>query len=451
MKLSVYGTGYVGLVASIGFAKLGHEVVALDVQKSRIDALNNGVCPLYEVDLPKLLKAQLKTSRLRFTSETQEAINHGDIHIIAIGTPSLEDGKADVTQVYQVVTAIAKNCTSNGIIVIKSTVPIGTSDDLQEKINQILQDEARAIQLQVVSNPEFLREGTAVFDFLQPDRIIIGGSDIALADIKTMYQPLTDTGIPILCMSRRSAELTKYAANAMLACRISFINEISRMATITGANIDDIRLGIGQDHRIGPHFLHPGIGYGGSCFPKDIRALIQIAKSHDLYTPLLHAIEQVNEIQKHWVIDQLYHHYKGVLYGKTIGLWGLTFKPGTDDVREASSLIVLKDLLEQGVKIRVYDPVGVDKVQALFSGHPGIMWCQSAASVLGVSLDALVITTEWDEFKNYSLKSLQQSLGRAPLVDGRNCFDLNDLITHGFLYYYSVGRPAIKGGHCDFD
>lgn len=443
MIIAVYGAGYVGLVSAACLAKLGHSLICADINEQRIALLLRGQCPIYEEQLPELILEQLNSGRLHFTVDLSAAIKQAEVHIIATGTPSLADSSADLSQVFAVASRVAQESEADCILVIKSTVPVGTADAIQAHVNKQLAICAKTIQISVASNPEFLREGTAVHDFLHPDRLIIGGEKKALARIKCIYEPLAEQGIPILSMSCRSAELTKYSANAMLACRISFMNQISRLADKLGANIDDIRQGIGLDPRIGPHFLQAGIGYGGSCFPKDVRALIQTARRVEIDPSLLNAIEAINCLQKSWIYEQLTHHFKQKLKGLTVGIWGLSFKPGTDDLREASSLVAIEALLQAEVNLRVFDPVAMPAAQRLLASNKAINWCESLEAVFNKNVHALVIATEWPQFKNYSLDHLKRQLGDAPLFDGRNCFALSAVIAARFAYYYSVGRPAI--------
>ncbi|MCC5014395.1 MULTISPECIES: UDP-glucose dehydrogenase family protein [unclassified Legionella] len=447
MIISVYGAGYVGLVSAACLAKIGHQVLCVDIHTQRIRDLQEGRCPLYEEQLPELIQEQLRNGCLQFTTSLTQAIQQSSLHLIATGTPELPDKSADLSQVFSVIDSFINEICSDATLIIKSTVPVGTGDRIQQRISDGLLRRHASYRVQVVSNPEFLREGCAVNDFLYADRIVVGGERSALIPLQEMYKPLTDQGIPLLCMSRRSAELTKYAANAMLACRISFINQISSIAEKMGAHIDDIQQGIGLDHRIGPHFLQAGIGYGGSCFPKDTRALLHTAKAIQAETSLLEAIEAINQVQKKWAIDILSRHFDQGLENKTIGIWGLAFKPGTDDMREASSLELIRALLEAGATVRVYDPAAMDAAKILFTAESAIVWCDDADSVLNPNLDALVIATEWPVFKQIPLKVLAQALRNAPLIDGRNCLDWYQVQEAQFAWYYSVGRPVLRNGN----
>ena len=449
MIIAVYGAGYVGLVSAVCFSKIGHHVICADINPERISTLLQGECPIYEDDLPELLKEQRLSGRLQFTTDVTEAIKQATVHIVATGTPSLPNGSADLSQVFAVATQLAREVVAHGVLVIKSTVPVGTGDAIQAYLSSELDRLGKMYRIDVVSNPEFLREGCAIEDFLQADRIIIGGDKEALIQLKTIYQPLVQQGIPLLCMSRHSAELTKYAANAMLACRISFINQMSQIAERVGANIDEIKQGIGADRRIGPYFLQAGIGFGGSCFPKDVRSLAYTARLLGIDVSMLDAIEQVNHTQKNWVVEQLNRHFNQALQQKIIGVWGLSFKPDTDDLREASSLVIIDSLLKVGAKLRLYDPVAMPAAQASLPQNESITWCSSADSVLDGGIDALVIATEWKVFKEYSLAALHAALHNAPIIDGRNCFDLSQVEKEKMAFYYSVGRPIVSHGRIE--
>lgn len=442
--ITVYGAGYVGLVSAVCFATLGHKVCCVDINPTLVKRLQQGECPIYEAQLADLLNEQLIHQRLIFTTDMAEAVKASDTHFIATGTPTLENGEADLNTVYAVANAIATYCVKDAIIIIKSTVPVGTGRALEAHIQSLLNDRKKTAHLTVASNPEFLREGSAVADFLKADRIILGtNSASALTALKTLYHPLAQQGIPIVCMSRESAELTKYAANGLLAAKISFINQISLIAERSGADIEAIRQGMALDKRIGPDFLQAGIGYGGSCFPKDVKALTQIAHQFDIDTTLLTGIETINRIQKQWVFDKMHHHFHGKLRGLTIGLWGLSFKPGTDDIREASSLVIIEALLQAGVFLRLFDPVAMAHVKNRFSNEHAISWCASPMQVIKSPIDGLIIATEWPIFKTFSLTDLSAALGDSPLFDGRNCYDLNAVKQAKLAYYYSVGRPKM--------
>ncbi|STY29827.1 UDP-glucose 6-dehydrogenase [Legionella wadsworthii] len=442
MNISVYGAGYVGLVSAACLAHLGHEVVCTDIDIEKIDMLQGGGCPLHEKHLNEILEESRKNGKIFFSSDLSYAISRSFIHIITTGTPSKPDGSADLSQVFAVSERIASEIKRDAILVIKSTVPAGTCDEIYSSVQSIVTSQQKICKIDVVSNPEFLREGNAVTDFLNAERIIAGGNEAALIAIQRMYQPLLEQGIPLLRMSRRSAELTKYAANAMLACKISFINQMSRIAEVSGANIDDIRLGIGYDRRIGKEFFLPGVGYGGSCFPKDVRALCATAKEFHIDASLIEAIESVNNMQKNWAFEMLEKHFTSNLEGRTIGIWGLAFKQDTDDLREASSLNLIYSLLAANAQIQVYDPEAMKNAKKLLSQYESIRWCESASqAVLGV--DALVIVTEWSEFKYYPLYKLASQLKNAPLIDGRNCYNLFEIRNSNIHCYYSVGRPAV--------
>lgn len=443
MVIAIYGAGYVGLVSAVCFAKMGHRIICADINPSRVALLRKGECPIHEEGLQALLEAQLLSGRLHFTASLTEAVQQATVHIVATGTPSLPDGSADLSQIFAVATALAEDATAEGFLVIKSTVPVGTGDAVEAHLKRELTRLNKPYQFSVASNPEFLREGRALHDFLQADRIILGGVPVAIDILKVIYEPMIAAGIPLLCMSRGSAELTKYAANTMLACRISFMNQISRIAERVGASIDDIQAGLGSDHRIGPHFLQAGIGYGGSCLPKDTRALIQTARTLGIDVPLLEAIDEINHQQKNWVMDQLKMHFRAVLHGKMIGIWGLSFKPDTDDLREASSLVLIEALLASGARVRLFDPVAMPLAKTILPKNAAISWCSSAEEVITTPVDALIIATEWSVFKSYDLSLLQKALQEAPLIDGRNCFSLAAVGAAKMAYYYSVGRPQV--------
>jgi UDPglucose 6-dehydrogenase len=443
MNISIYGAGYVGLVTAACLAKLDHKVFCVDINPQKITALQNGLCPIHEEQLPELLREQTQNQNLKFSCDLQEAVNFSSIHFIAAGTPSMPDGSADLAQVYSVVDSIITYTQVNCIIVTKSTVPVGTGSDLEAFAQEKLINLQKKYSVQVVSNPEFLREGCAVKDFLYADRVVLGGDTEALQSLVKIYEPLAQQDVPIITMGRESAELTKYSANAFLANKVSFMNQISRIAEKVGADIEEIKAGISTDHRIGPYFLNAGIGYGGSCFPKDNRALIQTSKNLGINAPLLEGIEAVNIMQKYWVLEQLNNYFKQGLENKIIGLWGLAFKPGTDDLREASSLFIIDNLLAQGVAIAVFDPVALEQGKKHYAGCDTIVWCENPEQVISTS-HALVIATEWDCFKEYPLVKLKQLLANKPLFDGRNCYSLQAVEEARLNYYCSVGRKVVQ-------
>ncbi|WP_419420405.1 UDP-glucose dehydrogenase family protein [Legionella sp. D16C41] len=443
MNIAVFGAGYVGLVSAACFAKLGHQVICADIDSKRIELLQTGVCPIYEEGLEALIREQLGSGKLIFTNNLIEAIKFSQIYIIATGTPCLPDGNADLSQVFSVVNLAAEYAEADAVLVTKSTVPVGTGSLIEILVQQKLTAFNRDIKLEIAANPEFLREGCAISDFLNANRIIAGGNTYSISFLKKLYQPLIDKGVPFLAMSRASAELTKYSANAMLACRISFMNQVSQIAEKFDANIDDIREGMALDPRIGPYFLQAGIGYGGSCFPKDVRALAQTAQSVSIDPGFLNAIDNINELQKNWLFNQVTAYFKQQLIGLKIGVWGLAFKPGTDDLREASSLVAINAFLNAGASIIAFDPVAIPKIQQLFKAKDNIVWCQDLNEVFNFNIDVLIIATEWTEFKNYSLSLLRKHLNGAPLFDGRNCFTLAAVKEAELAYYHSVGRPVV--------
>ncbi len=445
MQIAVFGAGYVGLVSSLCFAHLGHNVICLDIDEARVALLSEGKSPIYEEGIEDLLQSMLKAGRLTFTHSFDDLTPNISIHIIATGTPSLPNGSADLSQVYSVISSIIKQAQKNALLVIKSTVPVGTGDTMEAFIKNQLIENNKNHQLEIASNPEFLREGTAISDFLHAERIVVGGSDMAIGLLRELYEPLISKGVPFITMSRQSAELAKYASNAFLACKVSFINQVSQLAERSQADIDDVKKVMGLDSRIGSQFLNPGIGYGGSCFPKDVRALVQIAKQVDVNPTFFQTIDEVNTLQKTWVVLQIRKHFNHNLRGLKIGFWGLAFKPGTDDLREASSLVAIDALLRGEATIYAYDPSALDKAAELYSqnNESNIHFCNTAEMVLAEKLDALVIATEWQEFKSYSLESLQNLLKSAPIFDGRNCFSL-DAVRKVRLTYYSVGRPVVN-------
>lgn len=437
--ITIYGAGYVGLVTGACLAELGHKVLLIDTQASKIADLSRGICPIYEPGLQQLLERHIKTGRLNFSTDLIEGVEHGLLQFIAVGTPSANDGSADLQYVFEVAKGIAEHLPAYRLIVTKSTVPVGTSQKVKQCIADILQQRGSNIDFDVVANPEFLKQGGAIEDFMKPDRIIIGvENERALKHMRELYAALDDNGQRFIPMDVSSAELTKYAANAYLATRISFMNEMSQLAEYLGADIDMIRRGMGSDRRIGPHFLMAGCGFGGSCFPKDVRALIKTAESANLAVPLIHATEQVNQYQKKILFKKISHYFSGNLSEKIIALWGLAFKPNTDDMREAPSRVLIEDLLRAGAKVQAYDPVAKKQAQIIFKDIQGLTFSEEAFAALE-NADVLVIVTEWDEFKRPDFALIREKLRHPAIFDGRNIYDTEFLKAHG-LKYYAIGR-----------
>ncbi len=437
MKISIYGSGYVGLVTALCFSEIGHEVVCQDINPEKIVQLQQGHVPLFEPGLDQLLQKNLAAERVVFTNDAPMAYQHGMLHFIAVGTPSDEDGSADLSHVIAVAKGIAAQIQHAPTVVIKSTVPIGSGTIVAAAMQQVFAERGVDFQAQLVSNPEFLREGSAVKDFLIPDRVVIGGDNKAAVDlVKNCYLPFVDEQ-KIICMTRAAAEMTKYAANAMLATKISFINELSRLAEKTGIDILDVKKGIALDHRIGPHFIQPGCGYGGSCFPKDIAALSTMAKQWECDMPMLTAVSAVNARQKLWPVEKLNAHYDHHLAGKVIAIWGLSFKPDTDDMREASSISVINTLLKAGAHIQVYDPEAYSQAKKLWTDKE-IVFANSAEEAIE-GANALLLLTEWACFKEVSLSEIKKNLQDALIIDGRNLFDIDAVKQAGFMYQ-GVGR-----------
>ena len=435
MKICVIGTGYVGLVAGTCFAEMGNQVICADVVKDKIDSLKQKKIPIYEPGLRELVEKNVTEKRLFFTTNITNSIKQSKAIFIAVGTPPDEDGSADLKHVLAVAKIIGENLDEYKIIVNKSTVPVGTADKIVEKIKTLTKQ-----SFDVVSNPEFLKEGSAIDDFLKPDRVIIGvNTSKAEKIMKTLYAPFLRNNHPIFFMDVRSAEMSKYAANAMLATRISFINEIANLCSKIGANVNLVRKAIGADHRIGNAFLYPGIGYGGSCFPKDVKAIIQTAKQNDLNVELLEAVEHVNQRQKMILVNQIKQYFKGDLIGKTFAIWGLAFKPKTDDVRESPSLSIIKTLLKSECQIKVTDPKAIAETKKLFFDK--VTYFSNHYETLN-NVDGLIICTEWTDYRNPDFDKLRTKMKQKVIFDGRNLYQ--EIIPVDFDYFY-IGGDDLKG------
>ncbi len=439
MHISVFGTGYVGLVTGACLAETGHDVICVDVDANRIAGLQAGRIPIHEPGLPDLVRANADAGRLHFTGDAEEAIARTDVIFIAVGTPPDEDGSADLQHVLAVAQTIGRHITRHTCVVTKSTVPVGTGDRVAQTIDEALAARGVHVQFSVLANPEFLKEGSAIADCMRPGRIVIGSNDAgAIETMRRLYAPFNRNHDRIVVMDRRSAELTKYAANAMLATRISAMNEIANIAEQVGADIEMVRLGIGSDPRIGFHFIYAGAGYGGSCFPKDVRALARTAELHGLAPQLLHAVEAVNARQKRHLFALLQRHYEGALAGKTFAVWGLAFKPDTDDMREAPSRTLLAQLWAAGASVRAYDPEAGAEALRVFGTRDDLVLCASAHEAL-MGADALLVVTEWKQFRSPDFQRLAETLRDRVVFDGRNLYPPEAVEAAG-LAYYAIGR-----------
>ncbi len=441
MKVTIFGTGYVGLVTGACLAEVGHDVVCVDIDAAKVEGLENGIVPIYEPGLEPMVKANHAAGRLRFTTDAASMLDREGVVIIAVGTPPDEDGSADLQYVLAVARTIGRHMRRPLVVVDKSTVPVGTADQVRAVIAGELEARGESIGFHVVSNPEFLKEGDAINDCMRPDRIVIGADDAGAAEIvKRLYTPFNRNRERFVVMDVRSAELTKYAANAMLATRISFMNEIANIAERVGADVEMVRKGIGSDPRIGWHFIYPGAGYGGSCFPKDVQALALTARKSGYRAELLDSVEAVNARQKGHLFELMVRHYGGAqaLAGKTIAVWGLAFKPNTDDMREASSRTLLAQLWEAGASVHAYDPEAAHEAQRIFGKRDDLHLCDSARQALE-GADALVVVTEWKQFRSPDFESLRELLGDRAVFDGRNLYEPAQVEAAG-LAYYGIGR-----------
>jgi UDPglucose 6-dehydrogenase len=439
MRVTIFGSGYVGLVTGACLAEAGNHVLCIDIDENKIDRLNSGEIPIYEPGLEQLVRKGRKSGRLKFSTDVAAGVQHGLFQFISVGTPPDEDGSADLTHVLAVARSIGEQLEEYRIIVDKSTVPVGTADLVRAEIRNALSARKRNVEFDVVSNPEFLKEGAAVEDFMKPNRIIIGTDNPRTAELlRALYEPFNRSHDRAIVMDIRSAELTKYAANAMLATKISFMNELANLAERTGADIEHVRTGIGSDPRIGYEFIYPGCGYGGSCFPKDVQALAATSKKAGYHSELLQAVENVNRRQKQVLFEKISAHFGGELEGKVIAVWGLSFKPNTDDMREASSRALMEALWAAGAGVRAYDPVAMGEARRIYGERADLTLCETAEQAVE-NADALAIVTEWREFRSPDFDALKEKLRTPAIFDGRNLYDPRLLQDLGFRYF-GIGR-----------
>jgi UDPglucose 6-dehydrogenase len=439
MRVTIFGSGYVGLVTGACLADAGNHVVCVDVDAGKIERLKRGEIPIHEPGLDALIKRNAEAGRIEFTTDAVRGVEHGLFQLIAVGTPAGEDGSADLRYVLAVARTIGMHLNRYGIVITKSTVPVGTADKVREELARTLSERGAKVEFDVVSNPEFLKEGAAIADFMKPDRVVVGTDNPRTTELmRALYEPFIRNHDRLIVMDIRSSELTKYAANAMLATKISFMNELANIAERVGADIEKVRVGIGSDPRIGYSFIYPGTGYGGSCFPKDVQALIRSAHEAGHEPQILDAVEAVNLRQKEVLFHKMRRHFAGSLRGRTVALWGLAFKPNTDDMREAPAVTLIELLLKDGASVRAYDPVAAPEAQRIFAGRAGFTVAKNAYDA-AQGADALAIVTEWQEFRSPDFERLGQIL-KAPLIfDGRNLYDPAMLGRFG-LTYYAVGR-----------
>lgn len=433
MKIVVVGTGYVGLVTGTCFAEVGIDVICVDIDQKKIENLNNGIIPIFEPGLENLVIKNVENGRLQFSTSLAQSIKGSDVTFIAVGTPPGEDGSADLKYVIGVAQEIGQHMNSYGVIVTKSTVPVGTAQKVQAEIQYELEKRQLDITFDVASNPEFLKEGAAIEDFLKPDRIVVGVSSAKAEEVmRKLYKPFLLNGHPIIFMDVPSAEMTKYAANSMLATKISFMNDIANLCEIVGADVNMVRKGIGSDARIGNKFIYPGIGYGGSCFPKDVKALIKTAAASGYKMRILEAVEAVNEKQKSVLFDKLLNRFKGNITGKTFAIWGLSFKPNTDDMREAPSLVIIDKILKAGGKVKAFDPIAMPETKHILRNT--IEYCKTEYEAIE-NADALMIVTEWADFRSPNFEKIKKALLNPIVFDGRNIYDTKELNEFGFEHY----------------
>ena len=443
MKVTIYGSGYVGLVTGACLADVGNKVLCVDVDEDKISKLKQGIIPIYEPGLENVIKEATKLGNLQFTTDMKEAVDFAEIQFIAVGTPPDEDGSADLQYVLAVADTIGTHMDSTKVVIDKSTVPVGTADKGRNTVCAKLAERGLDLDVHVVSNPEFLKEGAAIDDFMKPDRIVVGtASDYATDMMRELYAPFSRNHQKLIVMDIRSAELTKYAANAMLATKISFMNEMSQLAEKLGADIESVRVGIGSDPRIGFQFIYPGCGYGGSCFPKDVKALERTAGEVGFDARLLSAVEARNDEQKHILYQKLDDHFAGELAGKTVAVWGLAFKPGTDDMRDAPSRVLMEALWKVGAKVKAYDPEAMDEARRIFGDRDDLALVDAPYDALD-GADALVVCTEWKIFRSPDFEDVKARLNHPVIIDGRNIYDPRRMAHYG-IAYYAIGRPQFS-------
>jgi UDPglucose 6-dehydrogenase len=439
MRVTIFGSGYVGLVTGACLADAGNHVICVDIDQGKIDRLNKGEVPIHEPGLEALIKRNMKAKRIEFTTDAQKGVAHGLFQLIAVGTPPDEDGSADLKYVLSVARTIGENLGQYAIVMTKSTVPVGTADKVKAEVTAALASRKAGIEFDVVSNPEFLKEGAAIADFMKPDRVVVGTDNPRTMELlRALYEPFTRNHDRFVVMDVRSAELTKYAANAMLATKISFMNELANIAERVGADIEKVRVGIGSDPRIGYSFIYPGAGYGGSCFPKDVQALVRSANGVQFHAKILEAVEAQNKAQKSFLVNKMKKHFGNELAGRTIALWGLAFKPNTDDMREAPSLTVISELLAAGAKVQAFDPVAMPEARRILGEKAGLTFTTDANAALA-GADVLAIVTEWQEFRSPDFDLLKAALKSPVIFDGRNLYSPELMQRLGFSYY-AVGR-----------
>ena len=433
MKITIVGTGYVGLVTGACFSEVGIDVTCVDIDVNKIENLKKGIIPIYEPGLEDMVERNVKKGRLNFSTKLSECLEGVNVVFGAVGTPPDEDGSADLKYVLAVAKEVAENVTDYVLMVTKSTVPVGTAEKVRATMKEAIDKRGVDLKFDVASNPEFLKEGAAVDDFLRPDRIVVGiDSDAAQKVMEKLYKPFTMNGHPVIFMDIVSAEMTKYTANSMLATKISFMNDIANLCEIVGADVNMVRKGIGSDRRIGKYFIYPGTGYGGSCFPKDVKALIKTSDDFGYSLEVLKAVEDVNDRQKHVMVAKAMKYFNNDVKGKTFGIWGLSFKPQTDDMREAPSLVIIKKLIEKGAKIKVYDPVAMEEAERVLGDT--VIYCKDQYEAL-IDAEALFLVTEWPEFKFPNFKVMSKLLNNKVVFDGRNVYDVDEMKADGYDYF----------------